>query len=99
MESKFRSERSCLINNNQRDRLKRLVTNDTTQNRRLYASRVKELWGKKTGQDVSVNTICHVLYSVGLKNCVTRRKPLITPANKAAHLAWSLEHESWTKED
>ena len=94
MESKFRSGRSCLINNNQRDRLKRLVTNDTTQNWRLCASGVKELWEKKTGQDVSVNTIRRALYSVGLKNCVTRRKPLITPANKAARLAWSLEHES-----
>jgi transposase len=87
MESKFRSGRSCLINNNQRDRLKRLVTNDTTQNWRLCASGVKELWEKKTGQDVSVNTIRRALYSVGLKNCVTRRKPLITPANKAARLA------------
>ena len=55
--------------------------------------------GKKIGQDVSVNTICRVFYSVRLKNCIIRRKPLITPANKAARLAWSLEHESWTKED
>ena len=43
MESKFRSRQSCLINNNQHNRLKHLVTNDTTQNWRLCASGVKEL--------------------------------------------------------
>jgi len=70
MKSKSRSERPYLINNNQRKRLKRLVTNDKAQNRRLCASGVKKLWKKKTEQKVSVNTIRHTLYSVGLNNYV-----------------------------
>jgi transposase len=99
MDSKCRSGRPYLINNNQIKRLKRLVTNKKTQNRRLCATGVKELWKKKTGQNVSVNTTRRALYSLGLRNCITRRKPLISPANKATRLAWCLEHENWTKND
>src|SRR6266498_5488778 len=99
MKSKSRSERSYLINNNQRKRLKRLVTNDKAQNRRLCASGVKKLWKKKTEQEVSVNTIRRTLYSVGLNNHIARRKPLISSKNKAVRLAWSLKHESWSSED
>ena len=43
MKSKFRSGRPYLINNNQRKRLKRLVTNDKAQNQRLCASGIKKL--------------------------------------------------------
>ena len=71
MKSRSRSGRPYLINNNQRKWLKRLVTNDKTQNRRLCASGVKKLWKKKTEQDVSENTIRHALYSVGLNNRIT----------------------------
>ena len=70
MKSKSRSGRPYLINNNQCKRLKRLVTNDKAQNQRLCASGVKKLWKKKTEQKVSVNTIRHTLYSVGLNNYV-----------------------------
>src|SRR6266540_340380 len=70
IKSKSQSGRPYLINNNQRKQLKRLVTNDKAQNRRLYASEVKKLWKKKTEQEVSVNTIRYTLYSVGLNNRV-----------------------------
>src|SRR5690349_8267898 len=54
---------------------------------------------KKMQQHVSARTIGRELRAMGLKNCIARKKPLISAANKAARLAWCLDHESWTKED
>jgi len=98
-ESMPRSGRPSLITIPQRNRLKRIITNDKTKNRRLCTAGVQQLWKKKSGQDVSTKTIRRVLYSTGLRNCIVRRKPLISPANIEARLAWCLEHQSWTKED
>lgn len=95
--SKSRSGRPRLLNDRQSNRLKKLVTNDKTQNRRLCAAGIQKLWQKKTDNNVSLHTIRRTLYSVGLKNCIARRKPLISPANKQARLSWCLEHASWTK--
>ena len=36
---------------------------------------------------------------MGLRNCLAGKKPLISKANKAAHLAWCLDHASWTTRD
>jgi transposase len=60
---------------------------------------VQALWNKKTNSKVSTRTIGRKLRKVGLKNCLARKKPLISPANKAARLEWCLEHASWTKKD
>jgi transposase len=98
-ESRPQSGRPRLMNTGQREALKELVTNNDTRNRRLCLSRIQELWTKKTGQDVSARTIQCNLHSAGLWNCVTRRKPLISAANKAARLAWARKHARWTKED
>jgi transposase len=95
--SRSRSGRPRLLESRQRDRLKRLVTNDKMPNRRLCAVGVQNLWQKKTGQIVSVDTIRRSLHSVGLRNRIARRKPLVSPANKEARLAWCLVHASWTK--
>ncbi|CAB4402436.1 unnamed protein product [Rhizophagus irregularis] len=88
------------------DILKRMDETGTTdskprsgKNRRLCTAEIKQLWEKKTGQDVSSHTIGQALHAVGLKNCLTRRKPLISPANMESRLAWCLEHQSWTKRD
>jgi len=97
--SKLRSGRPPLIKGSQRKRLKRVVTNDKGKNRRLCTGEVKQLWQKKTGQDVSTRTIGRALRAVGLNNCFARRKPLITPKNVEARLAWCLEYQSWTKDD
>lgn len=99
IDSKPRPGRPRLIDVTNRNRLKRLVTNEKAQNRRLCATGIKELWKKKTSQNVSEITIRRTLHSLGLRSCVARRKPLISPANKEARLAWCLEHESWTKND
>ena len=97
--SKLRSGRPTLIKESQRNRLKKLVTNDKLNNCCLCTAGVQQLWKKKTGQDVSDRTIGQTLRSLGLRNCLARRKPLISPANKEARLAWCLEYQSWTKED
>ena len=94
-----RSGRPSSITIPQRNRLKRIVTNDKTKNRRLCTAGVQKLWKKKSGQDVSTRTIRRALHSVGLKNCVARKKPLISPANMEARLAWCLDHQNWTKAD
>src|ERR1044071_3178514 len=98
-ESIHHSGRPSLIPISQRNRLKQIVTNDKTKNRRLCAAGIQQLWKKKSGQDVSTKTIRRALHSTGLKNCVARRKPLISPANMEARLAWCLEHQNWTKAD
>ena len=90
---KKRSGRPHLISGNSGNRFKRLVI----KNRQLCTSEVQALWKKKSGQSVSAHTIRRTLYRVGLKNRVARRKPLISASNKAARLAWCLEHASWTK--
>src|SRR6266498_2883751 len=46
-----------LIPISQRNRLKRIVTNDKTKNHRLYAAGIQQLWKKKSGQDVLTKTI------------------------------------------
>ncbi len=97
--SKPRSGRPPLIEPSQRNQLKRLVTNDKGKNRRLCTAEVQQLWKKKTGQDVSTRTIGRTLRAVGLNNCLARRKPLISPANMEARLAWCLDHQSWTTDD
>jgi len=48
---------------------------------------------------MSARTIGHKLRAMGLKNCIARKKPLISAVNKVARLAWCLDHESWMKED
>ncbi len=42
---------------------------------------------EKIKQNISVNIIYHTLYSLRLNNYITKYKPLISLANKAAHLA------------
>jgi transposase len=95
--SRPRSSRPPLIEPSQRNWLKRLVTNGKEKNRRLCTAEVQQLWKKKTNQDVSANIIVRTHHKSGLRNCLARRKPLISPANMEARLAWALEHQSWTK--
>ena len=68
--SKLRSGRPPLIKESQRNQLKKLVTNDKLNNRRLCTAGVQQLWKKKTGQDVSDRTIGRTLCSLGLRNCL-----------------------------
>ena len=89
--SRSRAGRPRLLEASQSNRLKR------TSNRRLCAAGIQKLWEKKTGQAVSVDTIRRNLHRVGLKNCVARRKPLISPANQEARLAWCQARADWTK--
>ena len=98
-DSRPRSGRPPLIESSQRNWLKKLVANDKGKNFRLCTAEIQQLWKKKTGQDVSTRTIGRTLRDVGLKNCLARRKPLISPANKEARLAWYLEHQNWTIND
>src|SRR5687768_10456546 len=51
IESIHRSGHPSLIPISQRNRLKRIVTNDKTKNRRLCAAGIQQLWKKKSGQD------------------------------------------------
>lgn len=82
-----------------KQQLKRLVTDKRTRNRRLCTAGVAALWKEKTGQSVSARTIGRQLRRMGLKNCVARKKPLVTRVNKEARLAWCLNHENWTTQD
>ena len=69
-DSRSRSGRPPLIESLQRNRLKKLVTNDKGKNCRLCTAEIQQLWKKKTGQDVSTRTIGRTLRDVGLKNCL-----------------------------
>src|SRR5688572_16541667 len=64
--SKLRSGRLPLIKGSQRKRLKRVITNDKGKNRRLCTGEIKQLWQKKTSQDISTRTIGRALRAVGL---------------------------------
>jgi transposase len=90
-----RAGRPPLLNSSDRKKLKRLVTAKPA-NRRLCKAQLRRLWMKKTGKNVSSRTVSRALHSVGLRNCMARKKPLVSPANKAARLGWCLEHRSWT---
>jgi len=98
-DSRPRKGRPKLFNTPQRTQLKRLVTNDKTKNRRLCAAGIQALWKKKTTQEASTPTIRRTLHSIGLRNCVTRRKPLISPENMAARLAWCQKYKKWKAKD
>jgi transposase len=94
-ESKARSGRPRLIESNACEGLKKLVMAES--NRRLCLSEIQELWTKKTGKRVSAVTMRRTLHSVGLRNRVARRKPLISAANKVARLAWCRKRARWTR--
>jgi len=96
--SKKRSGRPPLLNNQDRQRLKRLITTKE-KNRRLSRAGVKSLWEAKTGQEISIHTVSRVMHAIGLKNCVARPKPLVSSTNKTARLTWCRNHESWTVQD
>jgi len=91
--SKKRSGRPRALGTAAAEHLKTLVTTD---NRRLCLAQVRDLWEQETGQDVCEATIRRTLHLVGLKNCVARRKPLISPANIDARLKWCRDHAHWT---
>ena len=95
-QSRKRSGRPPLLDSADRQRLKRLVTRKA-EYRRLCKAAVQRVWLKKTGKKVSGHTVSRALRSAGLRNCIARPKPLVSPANKAARLAWCLEHENWTR--
>lgn len=97
--SKTRSGRPHLIGKQQSQELKRLVTDKRSRNRRLCTAGVQALWKKKTGKNVSARTIGRRLRTMGLNNCVARRKPLVSEANKVARLEWCEAHASWTNQD
>jgi transposase len=94
-ESRPRSGRPPVVTTNQRRQLKRLVTSKT-QNRRLCTAGVQELWKKKSGKDISVRTVGRALRSTGLRNCVARKKPLVSTENQAKRLAWCHKYAHWT---
>lgn len=94
--SKSRAGRPHVINPDQRKELKKLVTKSR---RRLCTAGVRKAWKEMTNQYVSVRTIGRELRSLGLRNCLARKKPLISRKNKAARLAWCRAHEKWKKKD
>jgi transposase len=98
-DSRARSGRPPFFQPKERIQLKRLVTRKNAQNRRLCTEGVQTIWRKKAKKRVSARTIGRVLRSMGLRNCLARKKPLVSAANKAARLAWCRDHASWTKED
>jgi len=97
--SRKRSGRPLLMDSFERRLLKRLVTRRNAQNRRLCTGGVQTLWRETTKRRISIRTIGRVLRSMGLRNCLARRKPLISKANKAARLEWCLDHADWTTRD
>ena len=99
LESRVRSGRPHHLGPKECKQLKRLVTREKTQNRRLCTDEVQTIWRKKTRKRVSARTIGRVLRAMGLRNCLARKKPLVSSANKAARLEWCLSRASWTKED
>ena len=94
--SKSRVRCPHLIKPTQCKELKKLVTHGR---RHLCTAAIWNEWKKKTNENVSVRTIGRELRSLGLTNCLARKKPLISRKNKAARLAWCRDHASWTTED
>jgi transposase len=93
---KRRIGRPRLVKASQCNRFKKMVTK---KNRHLTVNKIQTLWQKKTGQILSIRTVRRTLGLVGLKSCITRYKPLISPKNIEARLAWCKEHENWTTND
>jgi transposase len=97
--SRKRSGRPPLIDSFERRLLKWLVTRRSAGNRRLCTGGVQTLWRKTTNRCISIRSIGCVLRSMGLRNCLARKKPLISKANKAACLEWCMNHADWMTRD
>jgi transposase len=49
--------------------------------------------------NLSAMTVWRILRSAGMRKTKSTRKPGLTPAMKAARLAWAKKHENWELED
>lgn len=68
--------------------------------RRQNLAQVCQLFSKQNrGQEVSKRTIQKALRIEGIRSCMPRPKPLISPENKVKRLAFAEEHKSWTMAD
>lgn len=98
-ESRKRSGRPPLLDRFEQRLLKQLVTKKNARHRRLCTAGIQTIWREKSKKRISIRTVGRALRSMGLRNCLARKKPLISEKNKAARLAWCQKHASWTTRD
>lgn len=65
--------------------------------RRKGAATLKQDWQQSTGVACSTRTVRRRLLSNGLKSCIARRKPLVTPVQQQRRRQWAQTHRNWTQ--
>ena len=69
------------------------------KSRRQNLAQASQLFSKQNnGQEVSERTIQKALRLEGIRSCMPRPKPLISPENKVKRLAFAEEYKDWTVE-
>jgi transposase/predicted transcriptional regulator len=68
--------------------------------RRQSLKEVCQLFSNQNrGKEVSKRTIQKALRMEGIRSCIPRPKPLISPINKAKRLAFAIQHQNYTMAD
>jgi transposase len=75
--------------------LKDLITNDEENNRRLSATKIRNVWSARTKKTISTITIRRNLKKIGLRSCRPRPKPYISETNREKRLEFALQHKHW----
>lgn len=76
-----------------------LIRDTSLCNRRLNAPEIKAQLNEHHGTKTSTSTVLRRLREVGLKGCVSARKPFLKVPNKRKRLVWAKERRDWCVED
>lgn len=77
----------------------RYIIISSLRNRRSTASEITANFNVCHETKISTTTVKRRLLDVGLRGCVSVKKPRLTKAHKQKRLTWAKEHKNWTPED
>ena len=78
------------------ERDRRVLKREVCKNRKKPLQIINSEFQQVAGVTVHPNTLPKELHALNIHEYVAAHKPNITPANKAARIAWSLQRRNWT---
>jgi len=95
---KKRPGRSQIMTSQKRKRLASALLKNKKSRRQNLTQASQPFSKQNNGQEVSERTIQKALRLEGIRSCMPRPKPLISPENKVKRLAFAEEYKDWTVE-
>lgn len=94
IEDRPRAGRPVVMTPRQNRILRRMSTEDRHQVSRTLRQRLQQEHNIR----VSQRTVARRLLQMGLRGCISKRKPLLTQRHKGRRLEWARNHQDWTVE-